>query len=143
MKIVNNDINSYLLYNVNNYKQQIENSQEEILRKFVSVIIEYLNFISEKITMKNKLYYKFILERGLETLIHTFSFIFYYTKNLELTFYHTQKAYYFYLEFIEQMVQWEIPYTLIFTKSDKEKPAVVARNVQAMFDTLKEILPFL
>jgi GTP-binding protein len=47
------------------------------------------------------------------------------------------------LEFIEQMVKWEIPYTLIFTKSDKEKPGVVARNVQAMFDTLKERLPFL
>lgn len=47
------------------------------------------------------------------------------------------------LEFIEQMVKWEIPYTLIFTKSDKEKPGVVSRNVQAMFDTLKERLPFL
>jgi GTP-binding protein len=47
------------------------------------------------------------------------------------------------LEFIEQMVKWEIPYTLIFTKSDKEKPGVVARNVQSMFDTLKEKLPFL
>jgi GTP-binding protein len=47
------------------------------------------------------------------------------------------------LEFIEQMVKWEIPYTLIFTKSDKEKPGVVARNVQAMFDTLRERLPFL
>lgn len=47
------------------------------------------------------------------------------------------------LEFIEQMVKWEIPYTLIFTKSDKEKPGVVAKNVQAMFDTLKEKLPYL
>lgn len=47
------------------------------------------------------------------------------------------------LEFIEQMVKWEIPYTLIFTKSDKEKPAVVARNVAAMFDTLKQTLPYL
>ena len=47
------------------------------------------------------------------------------------------------LEFIEQMVKWEIPYTLIFTKSDKEKPAVVARNVAAMFETLKQSLPYL
>ena len=29
--------------------------------------------------------------------------IFYYTKNLDLTFYHTQKAYFFYIEFIEQI----------------------------------------
>jgi GTP-binding protein len=47
------------------------------------------------------------------------------------------------LEFIDQMYKWEIPYTLIFTKSDKEKPGVVTRNVQSMFDTLKEIYPFL
>jgi hypothetical protein len=62
-----------------------------------------MRFISEKIMMKNKPYYRFIFERGLETLIHVFSVIFYYTKNLELTFYHTQKAYYFYIEFIEQI----------------------------------------
>ena len=47
------------------------------------------------------------------------------------------------LEFIEQMYQWEIPITLIFTKSDKEKPGVVARNVKAMMDTLKENFAFL
>jgi hypothetical protein len=29
--------------------------------------------------------------------------VFYYTKNLDLTFYHSQKAYYFYIEFIEQI----------------------------------------
>jgi hypothetical protein len=53
--------------------------------------------------MKNKAYYCFILERGLETIMHVFSIIFYYTKNLELTFYHSQKAYYYYVEFIEQI----------------------------------------
>ena len=47
------------------------------------------------------------------------------------------------LEFIDQMYQWEIPITLIFTKSDKEKPGVVARNVKAMMDTLKENFAFL
>jgi len=53
--------------------------------------------------MKNKKYYCFIFERGVETLIHVFSVIFYYTKNVDLTFYHTQKACYFYVEFIEQI----------------------------------------
>ena len=94
---------NYLLYNVANYKVSIDNSVTEILTKFVRVIVEYMRFISEKITMKNKQYYKFIFERGIETLMHIFSIIFYYTKNLELTFYHCQKAYYFYIEFIEQI----------------------------------------
>ena len=104
-KLVNSlsDNSNYILYSVVNYKTIIDNSISEILTKFVSVIIEYMRFISEKITMKNKPYYKFIFERGIETLIHVFSVILYYTKNLELTFYHTQKAYYFYIEFIEQI----------------------------------------
>jgi len=47
------------------------------------------------------------------------------------------------LEFVEQLFKWEIPFTLIFTKSDKEKPGVVARNVKSFFDALNEVLPFL
>ena len=94
---------NYVLYSITNYKPLITNSIQDILTKFVHVIIEYMRFISEKITMKNKAYFRFIFERGVETLIHVFFVIFYYTKNLELTFYHTQKAYYFYIEFIEQI----------------------------------------
>ena len=47
------------------------------------------------------------------------------------------------IEFIQQLVEWEIPYTVIFTKSDKEKPGVVARNVKDFFETLRNTLPFL
>lgn len=47
------------------------------------------------------------------------------------------------IAFIEQLYKWEIPNTVIFTKSDKEKPGVVSRNVKAFFDKLKETLPFL
>jgi hypothetical protein len=93
----------YSLSNVDNYKPNFQSSVQDILTKFVSVIIEYMNFISEKIKMKNKHYYRFILERGVETLIHVFTNILFYTKNLDLAFYHSQKAYYFYIEFIEQI----------------------------------------
>ena len=96
------DLNT-LLYNVGNYKPIIENTIQDILTKFVIIIIEYMRLIAEKITMKNKPYYKFIFQRGLESLIHVFSILFYYTKNLELTFYHAQKAIYYYIEFIEQI----------------------------------------
>jgi hypothetical protein len=97
------DNSQFMLYTISNYKPSIENSISEILKNFIDILIEYMRFITEKIIMKNKKYYYFIFERGLETLIHVFSFIFYYTKNLELTFYHTQKACYFYVEFIEQI----------------------------------------
>lgn len=105
-KLTNNNLSDnthFILYNTVNYKACIENSISEILNKYVEVLIEYMRFISEKIMMKNKSYYRFIFERGVETISHVFSVIFYYTKNLELTFYHSQKAYYFYIEFIEQI----------------------------------------
>ena len=93
----------YALNNVDNYKFNFDCSVQDILTKFVSVIVEYMMFISEKITMKNKHYYRFIFERGIETLIHVFINTLYFTKNLDLAFYHSQKAYYFYIEFIEQI----------------------------------------
>jgi hypothetical protein len=93
----------YVLHNTDNYNSLIQNTSQEILTKFTEVIIDYMRLIAEKINIKNKHYYVFIFERGIETIVHIFSMIFYYTKNLDLTFYHSQKAYYFYIEFIEQI----------------------------------------
>ena len=103
MKQGTTEYSPYLLYNIDNYRAVIQNTPYDILTKFIEVLVEYMRLIAEKINIKNKQYYIFIFERGIETLIHIFSMIFYYTKNLELTFYHTQKAYYFYIEFIEQI----------------------------------------
>jgi len=103
MKLITAEYSQYLLNNVDNYKSIIQNTPCDILTKITKVLIEYMRLISEKINIKNKQYYIYIFERGIETLIHIFSIIFYYTKNLELTFYHSQKAYYFYIEFIEQI----------------------------------------
>lgn len=97
------DFTHYNLYNTDNYKPFISNTLQEIITKFSDIVIEYMKFISEKIKIKNRKHFIFIFERGIETLTHVFTMIFYYTKNLELTVYHTQKAFYFYIEFIEQI----------------------------------------
>lgn len=47
------------------------------------------------------------------------------------------------LEFIAQLDLWQVPFSLAFTKTDKEKPAVVAANIQAFFDILKTTWQFL
>jgi hypothetical protein len=104
------EISNHVLYTISNFNPKINNSATEILTKFVSNIISYMRFISEKINMKNKQHFRFIFERGLETLIHVFTVIFYYTKNLELTYHHTHQAYYFYIEFIEQISDDNVTY---------------------------------
>lgn len=47
------------------------------------------------------------------------------------------------LEFVNQLDHWKVNFSLVFTKADKEKPAVVARNVQSFLDKLKETWQFL
>jgi GTP-binding protein len=47
------------------------------------------------------------------------------------------------LEFVSQLDRWKVNFSLVFTKTDKEKPAVVARNVQAFMDKLRETWQFL
>ena len=47
------------------------------------------------------------------------------------------------LEFINQLDKWEVPFTLIFTKADKEKPTVVLRNEKLFLDKMRETWQFL
>lgn len=110
------DNNEFCLSNLDNYKDKITCSMQEILVKFVSVISEYVRFISEKITMKNKEYYRYIFERGLYSIIHVFNIIFYHTNNLDLSIYHCNKAYYFYIEFIEQIADDNVTFLKLSSK---------------------------
>lgn len=47
------------------------------------------------------------------------------------------------LEFVSQLDHWQVNFSLVFTKADKEKPAVVERNVKAFLDKLRETWQFL
>ena len=47
------------------------------------------------------------------------------------------------LEFVDQLGQWQIPFTLVFTKADKEKPGAVDRHVKAFLDAMRKTWQFL
>lgn len=47
------------------------------------------------------------------------------------------------LEFVHKLGKWEVPFTLVFTKADKEKPTVVELHVKAFLDKLRETWQFL
>ncbi|MFT4154946.1 ribosome biogenesis GTP-binding protein YihA/YsxC [Parafilimonas sp.] len=47
------------------------------------------------------------------------------------------------LEFIDDLGEWQLPFTIVFTKADKEKPGAVERNVKLFFDKMKENWEFL
>ena len=47
------------------------------------------------------------------------------------------------LDFLNQLDKWEIPFTMIFTKADKETQAVVAKNVKLFLVRLRKTWQFL
>ena len=84
----------YSLYNIENYKPVLIVTIDDILNKYNLLITEYF-----KLNIKGQ--QEWI--RGLDTISHVFEIILFYTKNLELTYFHSQKAFYFYVEFIGQI----------------------------------------
>ena len=95
------------LQNINNYNLNYINSTTEIFTKYIGLITEYIVQIIDVIYIKNNTYYKYIINKGIETLSHVFKFIMLYTKNLEITYFYGQKAFYYYTEFIGQIIQIE------------------------------------
>lgn len=47
------------------------------------------------------------------------------------------------LEFVKKLGMWEVPFTLVFTKSDKEKQRIVSKNVKEFLEMLRETQQFL
>ena len=103
MKNTQNIDMSLTLHNTDNFKNILTQDIFAILEKYKKLVIEYLNYAAEVTAIKKKCYLKFILMRGLDTLTNVFNNILFYTKSLELSYFHSQKAYYFYIEFIEQI----------------------------------------
>jgi hypothetical protein len=65
--------------------------------------LDYFKYIIENIKFKKNNFSRFIFTRGLDTLINVFKHILFYTKNIELTYFHCQKSFYFYVEFVGQI----------------------------------------
>lgn len=47
------------------------------------------------------------------------------------------------LEFINKLGKWEIPFCLVFTKSDKETQRIVSQNIRLFLDKMKATWQFL
>ncbi len=47
------------------------------------------------------------------------------------------------LEFLEQLKVWQIPFSLVFTKSDKENQRTVSKNVKDFLEAMKKTWQFL
>jgi len=86
-----------------NYYSEITSTVDNIIHKYHLLIIEYIKFIIENLKINKLIYYKYIIVRGLETINHVFTIVLYHSKNIDMAYYHGQKAYFFFVEFITQI----------------------------------------
>jgi len=47
------------------------------------------------------------------------------------------------LEFLEQLRTWDVPFSIIFTKTDKETQSIVSKNIKSFFAAMKKTWQFL
>jgi hypothetical protein len=95
--------NKYSLINTNNYNNFLIYNLKEIINNYIHILLNYILLFNQKIDIDDNNIKFFIFKKGISTINHVFLFILYYTKNLEVTFYHSQHSYIFYIEFIEQL----------------------------------------
>ena len=101
--IATNKDNNYSLHNSENYKSALDCDISEVVKRYSLLIVEYFKFITENIKIRNTGLSKFIVIRGLDTITHVFLHILSCTKNINLTYFHCQKSFYFYVEFVGQI----------------------------------------
>lgn len=101
--IAANKDNNYSLHNSENYKLSLDCDVSEVVKRYSLLIVEYFKFIIENIKIRNAGLAKFIVIRGLDTITHVFIHILSSTKNINLTYFHCQKSFYFYVEFVGQI----------------------------------------
>jgi len=92
------------IFNDENYQKEI--NYEDInnyIYTFNKLVNNFLISSIETITIKQDEYLKFILQKGINTLLNVFRFLILYTKNLDLIYLHCEKSYLYYIEFIGQI----------------------------------------
>ena len=106
----------YSLQMNENYKKELNCHINDVVKKYSQLIVEYLSFIHENIKIKNSRFFRFIIIRGLDTITNVFHYILYFTKNIDLTYFHCQKAFYFYVEFVGQISEEEKTFLQLTTR---------------------------
>lgn len=96
-------INSHSLNDPKIYHPKLKESIDIILQKYISLIEDYQNLFFENIKINNEKYYKYLLLNGIKTISTVFLFILMYTRSLPTTYFHTEKSYYIYIEFVSQI----------------------------------------
>ncbi len=97
-----------ILQCVDNYNKTLDNNPLDVYCGYIGVMNEYIihhldtinSNESKNISLEKMRNYLIV---GVQCLTHVFKMLLLYSKNLNLTIYHSQRAFYFCVEFMEQL----------------------------------------
>lgn len=86
-----------------NYLSSLNATATEIYVKYLSSVGEFVEQAESSLPISNVEYFRYVVFKGIETLTHVFRMLILYTRNVDLTFYNSKKALYYFIEFIGQI----------------------------------------
>jgi len=87
----------------------------DYLNTYLDIIIEYSDAMKESKFITAHLNREFLIYTGFRAITHIFQINYVYTNDLDTSFYSAQKAYIFYLEYLEQMEKTNMSHDLNYT----------------------------
>ena len=87
----------------------------DYLNTYLDIIIEYLDAMKGSTFITAHLDREFLIYTGFRAITHIFQINYVYTNDLDTSFYSSQKAYIFYLEYLEQMEKTNMSHDLNYT----------------------------
>lgn len=97
-------VDRFSLHNFENYNKELKQECRYILNQFIELNNNFLLLSIENIQIQDDNFKQYVIKKGIETIEHMFNFLIYYTLNNELTYYHCEQGYIYYVEFIGQMI---------------------------------------
>lgn len=83
-----------------------------VINKYVSIIIEYFNLLNQSEIIKNLSNPSNSLFIGMNAVHRVFEFILIKTKNIDNAYFYSQKSYFYYLEYLEQIYKSDLSQNL-------------------------------
>lgn len=137
------------LQNTNNYMDKLDITKRNIYsNKFIDILHQFLLYSSENIFIQDKKYFNYVIMKGIETITNIFNILLLYTKNIDLVYYHCQKSFYYYVEFIGQISDENNSYLKLSSKDAvlfvyRKTIFKISSEFKASFSTNQEEKQFL
>lgn len=97
-------VDKFSLHNFENYNKELNQECRYIFNQFIELNNNFLFLSMENIQIQDEPFKQYVIKKGIETIEHMFNFLIYYTLNNEITYYHCEQGYMYYVEFIGQMI---------------------------------------